>query len=287
MVEVKGYAKINLMLDVIGKRDDGYHEVRMLMQQVDLCDIITVSKAKGRNISLTCDKDDIPLDESNLAFRAAMLMKDAFSIEEGVEIHIEKNIPVAAGLAGGSTDAAAVLKGMNQLFQLELMPQMLWALGRKLGADVPFCILGKAAIATGVGEKLEPVTLLTEGMILLCKPPVMISTKEVYEQYSENIDTLEKNPHPDLNKLIKTIQEKDYSNMHQNMINVLEHVVRENHPEITMIEERLKAFEPEGTLMSGSGPTVFAYFLKKEKAQEAYRELKKRYPETYLTNPIY
>ena len=287
-VILNGYGKINLALDVVGRRPDGYHEVRMIMQQIQLHDRIVVEKGGhfGR-ILLQTSRADLPADESNLAYRAAALMKETYGIKRGVKIHIEKKIPMAAGLAGGSADGAAVLMGMNTLFQIGLNQEELCKLGLRLGADVPFCILGGAALAEGIGERLTPIRGLDEETkIVLCKPPVMVSTKEVYQSYSAQIEEMNRRPKPDIDGFRRAM-DKGTDAWTLNGINVLEYITAEQYPVIQEIGEIMSDYQPKSVLMSGSGPTVFGVFGKEQEkdAQAAYEKLKERFPETYLTAP--
>lgn len=293
--EVMAYAKINLALDVLRKLPNGFHEVKMIMQQVLLHDVVKVGKtvdmgsieslpANDEGIYLTTNREDLPVDKQNLAYRAAKLVKNTYGIDEDVTIHIDKNIPIAAGLAGGSTDAAAVLKGMNQLFQLDLSEEELCQMGTWLGADVPFCIQGGAALAEGIGEKLTPLKGLDQKtLILLCKPPINISTKEVYQNYSARLEEMKDKPHPDVEALRQALESGE--EIKEQMVNVLEYITLEEYPIIQKIKNKLKQYEAEAVLMSGSGPTVFGIFKEEDNAMAAYDFLKQIFPETYLTRP--
>lgn len=287
-ISLNGYAKINLALDVVGRRPDGYHKVRMIMQQIRLHDRITIEKSEfPGEIYLEIDRLDLPADKNNIAHKAAALMMRTCGIEEGVNIYIEKNIPVAAGLAGGSADGAAVLVGMNELFELGLKEEELRGLGLQIGADVPFCIMGGAALAEGIGEILTPIHGLKEDMqILLCKPPIEVSTKEVYQHFSERIAEMNRLPRPDIDACRASLAAGSEAWMF-NAINVLEYITADEHPEIQEICEMMSDYDPKMVLMSGSGPTVFGLFGKAQQweIRNAYEVLRKIYPETYITNP--
>lgn len=283
-VTVKGYAKINLGLDVIGKLENGYHLLRSVMQQIDLYDTVELSRLSeaavtdnGMRITLTSDSDAVPLDQSNLAYKAAKLLLEHDSISEGVHIHITKRIPVAAGLAGGSTDAAAVFMGMNELFGLGHSKDELQELGVKLGADVPFCIMGGTALAEGIGEKLTPIQTMPEMYIVIAKPSIGVSTKYVYENLR-----LEQVTHPDTEKILAAMQRKDLAEMTGLLGNVLESVTIEKYPLIRELKDAMLETGAVGSLMSGSGPTVFGIFDTMEKAAEAEKQMRRKYPQIFI-----
>jgi len=269
-IVVDAHAKINLGLDITGLREDGYHLVDMVMQSISLSDSITIRKtAESDVIRLTSNADHIPLDESNLAYKAAMTMKKAFDRVGGVEIHIEKNIPVAAGLAGGSTDAAAVMTGINKLFELGVPDEKLMEMAVRLGADVPYCIYGGTARAQGIGEVLTGLNRLPGCFILLSKPSCSVSTKETYERY----DALDEVDHPDIEGMIEKIEIGDLSGMSEKMGNVLEYVTKPIHPVIGDIESVMKKHGAVSAMMSGSGPSVFGIFTDEENAIKAKDEI--------------
>ncbi len=290
-VTVKGYAKINLGLDVIGKLENGYHLLRSVMQQIDLYDTIELSRLSevikneltaavgdtGMRITLTSDSDEVPLDQSNLAYKAAKLLLEHDSISERVHIHIKKRIPVAAGLAGGSTDAAVVLMGMNELFGLGHSKDELQELGVKLGADVPFCIMGGTALAEGIGEKLTPIETMPEMYIVIAKPSIGVSTKYVYENLR-----LEQVTHPDTEQILAAMQRKDLTEMTGLLGNVLESVTIEKYPLIRELKDAMLETGAIGSLMSGSGPTVFGIFDTMEKAAEAEKRMWRKYPQAFV-----
>lgn len=268
-VKRKAYAKINLGLDVIRKREDGYHEVKMIMQNIGLCDELTFEK-QAEGITLKIDRVDLPTDGNNLIYRAARLIKEEYGITEGVRIRLKKKIPIAAGLAGGSTDAAAVFHGMNSLFDLGMTIDKMCELGVKIGADVPYCILGGTALAEGIGEKLTPLPDAPGAVVLLAKPDISVSTKEVYQ----NLHVEELRVHPDIDGMTKAIIRRDLQGILERMDNVLEYVTINRYPVIDEIKNFMKEQGALRALMSGSGPTVFGIFEKQEQAAAAYLKLK-------------
>ena len=263
------YGKINLGLDVVRRLENGYHEVRMIMQTVSLHDVVTMKVLSEDEIRIHTNSGKIPSDENNLAFKAAKLMKDQYNIAQGVDIYIEKNIPVAAGMAGGSTDCAAVLKGMNALFELGLTQKQLREEGVKLGADVPYCIMGGTALSEGIGEVLTPIKEPPSCVLLLAKPDIDVSTKYVYQNLK--LDQLE--THPDIDGMLEDIENQDLQGLCHKMSNVLETVTGEKYPIIGKIENCMKNAGALQSIMSGSGPTVFGIFDQKEKAQAAADEI--------------
>ncbi len=269
-IKLKAYGKINLGLDVLGKRDDGYHDLDMIMQSVDLHDVITITKNDSGEITVKSNTSKIPNDKSNLAYRAAKLLMEEFNIEKGVEIEIEKNIPISGGMAGGSADCAAVLKGMNKLFKLKLTEQQLMARGVRLGADVPFCIMGKTARAEGIGEVLTPIPNKLKGYLVIAKPPISVSTGFAYGQ----IDKVKIKNRPDTEGIIEAIKENDLNSLVKTICNVFEEVTIPEHKEIEEIKTKLKDCGALNAMMSGSGPTVFGIFEDKKKAVEAIDRIK-------------
>lgn len=266
---VKAPAKINLALDVLRKRPDGYHDVAMIMQTVALYDTITV-KSGFDGIKLTTDSAKIPTDETNIAYKAAHYLSTKYNVKRGAHIHIEKRIPVAAGLAGGSTDAAAVLKLLNKAWDLRLSKAELMDAGKKLGADVPFCIQGGTCLAEGLGEKLTAIKSMPDCHILLAKPNVGVSTKEVYQ----SLRLEEVKERPNMPAMLKAIERQDIKEICGNMSNVLETVTTKMHPIIVELKEKLVEYGALGSLMSGSGPTVFAIFKDMASAYGAYDNVK-------------
>ncbi|HWL11651.1 MAG TPA: 4-(cytidine 5'-diphospho)-2-C-methyl-D-erythritol kinase [Ureibacillus sp.] len=252
MLYVKAPAKINLTLDVLYKRPDQYHEVEMIMTTVDLSDRIGLESRSDGLIKIISTNGFIPDDNRNLAYQAAQLIKDTYGVKEGVSISIEKEIPVAAGLAGGSSDAAATLKGLNELWNLNLSTDTLAELGAKIGSDVSFCIYGGTALATGRGEKIQKLPAPPTCWVVLAKPKIGVSTAQVYGGL--DIKGIE---HPDTKQMIHAIEINDYDLMCKSLGNVLESVTFNLHPEVVMIKEQMKRFGADAVLMSGSGPTVF------------------------------
>ena len=261
-VVIKARAKINITLDVTGRRDDGYHFVKMLMQTIALYDTVTVKKVPKKGIWVSCDVRWVPCDERNLAYKAAKLIMDNFDIYGGVAINIHKRIPVSAGLAGGSTDCAAVLKAMNMLFELGLSQKELMDLGFKLGSDVPFCVMEGTALAEGLGEKLTPVAPCPGMDIVLVKLPVSVSTATVYKM----LDSEEMTFHPDTERAVAAIKNGDKAAIAESLSNVLEPVTAKMHPRIKDIKAELIKNGALGALMSGSGPTVYGIFEDKRTA---------------------
>jgi len=266
---MKAYAKINLGLDVVRRLENGYHEVKMVMQMVGIYDVLTFEKAP-EGIVITTDSGELPTDENNLIYKAARLMRDHYGITEGVRIHLQKNIPIAAGMAGGSTDAAATLKGLNELFELGASKQELQEIGVKIGADVPYCVLGGTALAEGIGEKLTPLSPAPECVLLVAKPDINVSTKFVYE----HLDAAGVEKHPDIDGMVEAIAQGSLQGIVERMENVLETVTIPAHPIIATIKSRMKELGAVNSLMSGSGPTVFGVFTDRETAERAYEQIK-------------
>lgn len=268
--KTKAYAKINLGLDVIGRLESGYHEVKMVMQTVGIYDELSFERAEA-GIVITTDSGELPTDENNLIYKAAKLMMETYGITEGVRIHLQKNIPIAAGMAGGSTDAAATMKGISKLFELNRPLKELRDLGVKIGADVPYCIMGGTALAEGIGEKLTPLPAAPDCYLLVAKPDINVSTKYVYEHLdAEGVDV-----HPDIDGMVKAIEDGSLQGILERMGNVLETVTVKAHPIIDTIKSRMKELGAVEAMMSGSGPTVFGIFVDESKAKEAYELLKK------------
>lgn len=279
-LKLPAYAKINLTLDVTGKLPNGYHTVRMVMDSVDLHDDVTLTPNTKGCITLSCNRPYIPTDDRNLAVRAALLFFEQAKIPcSGLHIDLVKRIPVAAGLAGGSTDAAAVLKGLNTLYQTGYSLEKMCEMGVRLGADVPYCLCGSTMLAEGIGEKLTPIPAPPRCYIVLCKPDFSVSTPEVYARMNGgNLPV-----HPDTTGLIHAIHMGDYEGMCHRLYNVMETVTAAKHEEIGHIKDVLLSCGADGAVMSGSGPTTFGLFRKKEAAQAAYEALYGEFPETYLT----
>lgn len=265
-ITVKAYAKINLGLDVLRKREDGYHDVCMIMQSLDLHDTITMRKSFSGKISIRTNLSFLPHDRGNLVYKAAALFLDAIKMKDGLDITLEKHIPVAAGLAGGSSDAAATLKGLNEMYQAGLTTQELMKLGVKIGADVPYCIMLGTALSEGIGEILTPLAPIPDCFILLVKPDISVSTKYVYE----NLRLSEPVIHPDIKAMRSALEESDLNTLAKHMDNILQTVTIRDYPVITKIKEKMSELESMVSLMSGSGPTVFGIYKEEVAAKKAY-----------------
>lgn len=268
---IKARAKINLSLDVLRKREDGYHDVQMIMQSISLHDKVFLDIIDEKGIKISCDKRWVPSNSDNIAYKAAKVLMDKFDLPKGIAIKIVKNIPVAAGLAGGSADAAAVLKGMNKMFSLNLKQDELMELGKTIGADIPFCIKGGTMLAEGIGEVLTEIKPLKNMDILLVKPRISVSTAWVYK----NLDLEKITSRPDTDYLISMIEKRDLQNLGNKMVNVLEEVTIKKHGIILEIKEKLVRLGALGNMMSGSGPTVFGIFENRLAAQKAYEKIKR------------
>lgn len=284
-IELKALAKINLGLDVLRRREDGYHEVRMIMQTIGLSDELEIRKIKQPGIQVETNLYYLPTNENNLVYKAAQLLKDEFGLRDGIGIRLRKRIPVAAGMAGGSSDAAAVLWGMNQMYKLGLSRQELMDRGVKLGADVPYCVLRGTALAEGIGEKLSVLPPMPKCYILIAKPGISVSTKFVYENLHAN--DLKPEQHPDVDAMIRAMEKKDLGLLASRMGNVLETVTVPAYPVIDEIKRFMVEHGALGAMMSGSGPTVFGIYDTRGKARQAYRELRSRKlaKQVYLTTP--
>lgn len=268
-VKRKAYGKINLGLDVLRRRPDGYHDVKMIMQMVSVYDELTFEKVDGNEIKIVTNKSELPLDENNLIYKAAKLILDKLNSNQGLFITLEKNIPIAAGMAGGSTDAAATLLGLNELLEGNISMDELLSMGVKIGADVPYCILQGTALSEGIGEVLTPLPAPPACALLIGKPDISVSTKYVYENL--HVDELDK--HPDIVGMRKAIEEQDLEGITSRMENVLETVTVLKYPIIGQIKQIMIDEGAINALMSGSGPTVFGVFASKEQAEEAKKAL--------------
>lgn len=273
----KAYAKINLGLDVVRRLENGYHEVRMVMQTMGIYDELTFTKLP-EGIELSSNHGSLAMDESNLIYKAIRLMQDKYSIKGGVKAHLVKNIPIAAGLAGGSTDAAATLKAMNELFELGASEKELMEIGVKIGADVPYCVMGGTALAEGIGEKLTALSPMPKCYLLVAKPPIDVSTKYVYE----HLDAEGVKVHPDIDGMVAAVQKQNLAGVTERMANVLEEVTIKKHPVISQIKEAMLEMGAENSLMSGSGPTVFGVFSEEQAAKTAYESLKLRFADATI-----
>ena len=278
-MSLKALAKINLGLDVLGRRENGYHDVRMVMQTMYLYDNITLQKIEEPEIQLKTNLHFLPLDDKNIAYKAAKMLMEEFQIPGGIRITLDKHIPVAAGLAGGSSNAAAVLVGMNRMYDLGLSEQNLMDRGVKLGADVPYCIMRGTVLAEGIGEILTPLDPLSKCYILVAKPTVSVSTKTVYEK----LDSHEIEDHPDIDGILEGLKNADLKKVASSMGNVLERVTVDDHPIIEDIKKVMKENGALNAMMSGSGPTVFGIYEDKKLAKQAQQKIKKE----GLTNQVY
>lgn len=280
-MRIKAYAKINIALDVVGKRDDGYHLLRMIMQTVDLYDELELEKCDS-GINLRCNKHYVPTDEKNLAYKAAKLFMEAYSIKSGVNINIIKNIPVSAGMAGGSTDAAAVIKMMNKMFNINANDEELEKLALKIGADVPYCINGGTALCEGIGEKITRLKPFKDKIVVLVKPPFGVSTKEVYKSFDLSRVVF----HPKTDEIINAMSNDDIHFVANNMKNLLENVTLKRHKVISTIKNDMNELGAISSMMSGSGPTVFAFFDDMLTAQKCYDEMSKKFRDVFITRTI-
>ena len=278
-INLRALAKINLGLDVLGRRPDGYHQVRMVMQSVYLYDKVRLQKEEEPGIRLDCSLSFLPTGAENIAWKAAHLLQQEFALPGGIRIELQKHIPVAAGLAGGSSNAAAVLFGMNRLYGLGLSRDQLMERGARLGADVPYCICRGTMLAEGIGEVLSPLPPMPGAALVLAKPPVSVSTAMVYQA----LDELEAYPHPDIDGLIGALGTGDLKTRSRFLGNCLEQVTIPRFPVIRQIKEKLLMEGALGALMSGSGPTVFGIFSDWGQARRAWKALR----ESGLARQVY
>lgn len=269
---IKANAKINLALDVLGERPNGYHDVKMIMQSVDLYDELNIEKTGDSSIIITCENNELECNESNLIYKAAKRIMEYVGREDGVRIELTKNIPIAAGMAGGSTDAAATLVGLNQLFNYGLSNEELREIGVKLGADIPFCIEGGTYLSEGIGEILTPIDPAPDCYLVIAKPDISVSTKFVYD----NLTLDEHTPHPDVDAMLDAIKAGNLMDVCSNLGNILELVTVDAYPVIADIKRILLEEGAINSLMSGSGPTVFGIFDSKDKAEKALEVLHKK-----------
>lgn len=271
MITERAYAKINLSLDVTGKRPDGYHEVRMIMQTVDIYDTLTLERTE-EGICIDVGGSDLPADSDNLIYKAAKAVADKCGIKEGIKISLDKNIPIAAGMAGGSSDAAATLRGVNRLFDCGLSNEELREMGVKIGADVPYCVEGGTVLAEGIGEKLTQLSPLPEYILAVAKPEKGVSTGNVYKALDEIFDSIS---HPDVDAMLSAMKTCPGMGFLKYLGNVLEYVTEPHCPEIGMIKKIFDDGGSVGTLMTGSGPTVYAFFENREAAAAAIESVRK------------
>ena len=281
-ISLKALAKINLGLDVVRRREDGYHEVRMIMQTIHLYDKLDIKRTQEPGIQIQTNLSFLPVNENNLIYKAAKLLMDEFSITDGVSVKLDKRIPVAAGMAGGSTDAAAMLIGVNRLFSLGLTKRELMERGVQIGADVPYCIMRGTALAEGIGEALSPLPPMVKCPVLIAKPSISVSTKFVYQNLKLDDTTI----HPDIDRLIDDIKAKNLHDIAAHMGNVLETVTIPNYPVIDEIKKHMLSNGAVGAMMSGSGPTVFGLFDDEDTAKKAYKAMRSSHlaRQVYLTS---
>ncbi len=276
-IVLKANAKINLSLDVVGKRNDGYHELETVMCEIPLYDIVSVKKSD--KIKVKCNLPYIPSDSRNIAFKAAEAFFKYTGIESGAEINIKKNIPVCAGLAGGSTDGAAVLKALNLIFDTDLSEEDLEKIGDTVGKDIPFCLRGGVCLAKGTGDKLTPIGEISDCYIVLVKPDkINVSTKDIFTKFDAEKTEL----HPYTSGIVEAIEKKDINTLARMMYNVLENVTSSVHPVICEIKNSFISDGAIGAVMSGSGPSVFAVFSDKTLAEKSFVSMKKTYKQTFL-----
>lgn len=286
-LSLKAYGKINLGLDVLRRRDDGYHEVRMIMQTVGIYDRIDLIYKETPGITVETNLYYLPDNENNLVYKAAKLLMDEFHVQKGVHIRLRKYIPVAAGMAGGSSDAAAVLFGVNKMFSLGLTTEQLMDRGVKIGADVPYCVMRGTALSEGIGEILTPLPVPPQCQVLIAKPGISVSTKFVYENLHAN--ELRPEQHPDIDGMMEAIKQKDLYGIAGRFGNVLENVTIPAYPVIQEIKDLMLEQGAIGALMSGSGPTVFGLFTNPKAAAKAHEEMRfgagaELAKQVYLTN---
>lgn len=284
-ITMRAYAKINLGLDVLRKREDGYHEVKMIMQSVNLYDTLIIKKIKENKVQVRTNLPYLPTDQRNLVYRAANLFKERMHIGEGIQITLNKRIPVAAGLAGGSSDAAAALKGLNELFTAGLTTDELMKLGVSLGADVPYCIMLGTALSEGIGEILTSIKPMPDCSILLVKPDISVSTKYVYENLKLDPSVI----HPNIPGMLQAIEKEDLLKLTATMDNILQTVTVKDYPIIEEIKEKMKRNGALTSLMSGSGPTVFGIFNDPDMAEKARQYFKNARlgRQIFLTKPYW
>lgn len=290
---IKAYAKINLGLDVVRKRADSYHDVKMIMQTIDIFDTLDINLGIENSenavdlgglgkISVVCGDENVPRGETNLVCKSAKAFLEYTGKKADISVKIEKNIPVGAGLAGGSTDAAAVLRALNVLLKTDLSDTELMKIAKNIGADVPFCVVGNTYLAEGIGEILTPVKSNIKFDILLVKPPFSVSTPSVYKSLVLDENTT----HPDIDKIKNALEDGNVSVIYENLGNTLEDVTLKMYGEVGKIKENLKNLGASAVLMSGSGPSVFAIFGDRQKLDGAYKIMKEKYKQTYLTSTI-
>lgn len=277
----KAPAKINLSLDVLRKRDDGYHDVEMIMTTVDLADRIELNTLEEDRVEVALWSRYVPNDERNLAYKAARAFKQKYNVKKGVHIKIDKVIPVSAGLGGGSTDAAAVLRGLNQLWNMNIPIDELAALGSTLGSDIPFCVYGSTGIAKGFGEIVEKLPSPPPFWVILAKPDIGVSTKTIFQRVQMNNII-----HPNTEGVIQALHDKNFEKLCNSIGNSLETITTSLHPEVLYIKEKMRQAGASGVLMSGSGPTVYGLVEQESKAQRIYNSMKGFCQEVFVVRLI-
>lgn len=270
-------AKINIGLDVVGKREDGYHEVKMIMQSIRLFDRLTLTRKKDPGVRLTTNLKFLPTDDNNLIVKSAKMLMKEFNLEGGLTINLEKRIPVAAGMAGGSTDAASTMIAINQMYELGLSNSQLMKRAVKIGADIPYCIMKGTALAEGIGEKLSTIPKLPNCTILIVKPKIHVSTREVYAGLTLDENTV----HPDIDMMVEDMKKKDIISLCSHIGNILESVTIPMYPEIAEIKDFMMKNGAKGSLMSGSGPTVFGIYTDKDAAVKAKEAALKQFEKSF------
>lgn len=280
-MKIKAYAKINILLDIVGIKENGYHLLEMIMQSIDLYDVIDINKIE-KGIKIKCNKSYIPVNNKNIAYKAAELFMKTYGINEGVSINIYKNIPTSAGLGGGSADGAAVMKAMRKIFNVDISNKELEELGVKIGADVPFCVSGGTALCEGIGEIITPMSKFQNKILVVVKPKFGVSTKWVYSEY-DNLNSVKK---PETEKILNAVKNDDLKLVSSKMANVLEEVTINKYGIIDGIKKDMLKFGALGAMMSGSGPSVFAFFEDSLSAQRCFEKMKENYPETFITRTI-
>lgn len=278
---MKAYGKINIALDVIGKREDGYHLLRMIMQTVNIYDELTF-EPRDKGIHITSNKNFVPTDKRNLVYKAIELFCETYRVEKAISVHIEKNIPVEAGMAGGSTDAAAALRAMRDLYKPDITDKELMNLGVKIGADVPYCIIGGTALCEGIGEIITPLKPFNHKILVVAKPNFGVSTVGTYKKF--RLDEVK--THPDVDELIEAMKSDDLLFVARNMMNLLELATIKDHEEIGKVKEFMCEEGALGSMMSGSGPTVFGFFNNMKKAEGCAEKLRSKYREVLVTTTI-
>ncbi|MFL0250519.1 4-(cytidine 5'-diphospho)-2-C-methyl-D-erythritol kinase [Clostridium neuense] len=280
-MRIKAYAKINILLDIVGIKENGYHLLEMIMQSIDLYDLIDVDKIE-KGIKMKSNKSYIPTNNKNIAYKAAELFMNTYGISEGVSINIYKNIPTSAGLGGGSADGAAVLKAMRKIFNVNVSDKELEKLGAKIGADVPFCINGGTAFCKGIGEVIMPIRKFQNKILVVVKPKFGVSTKWVYNEY-DNLNNVKK---PKTEKILNAVKNDDLKLVSTEMANVLEAVTISKYGIIDKIKKDMLRLGALGAMMSGSGPSVFGFFEDSLSAQKCFESMKENYSETFITRTI-